>query len=74
MVHQRNGTILFEARTDEQIDKFQKQSRFLVEVTTHPILNLRKREVSYEEHQKVKYHFLGAWVSDVYRMKRKEHC
>ncbi len=45
VVRQRNGTILFEARTDEQIEKILKTEQIAglqVEVTTHPTLNLCK--------------------------------
>ncbi len=52
VVRQRNGTILFEARTDEQIDMIQKTKQIAglqVEVTTHPTLNLCKGVVNHED-------------------------
>ena len=52
VVRQRNGTILFEARTDEQIGKIKNTKQIAglqVVVTVHPTLNLCKGVVNHED-------------------------
>ncbi len=52
VVRQRNGTILFEARTDEQIRKIQNTKQIAglqVVVMVHPTLNLCKGVVNHED-------------------------
>ncbi len=52
VVRQRNGTILFESRTDEQIEKIQNTKQIAglqVVVTVHPTLNLSKGVVNHED-------------------------
>ncbi len=52
VVRQRNGTILFEARTDEQIGKIKNTKQIAglqVVVTVHPTLNLCKGVVNHDD-------------------------
>lgn len=81
VVRQRNGTILFEALTDEQIDRIMKTKQIAglqVEVTTHPTLNLCKGVVNHvdfstESEEDLVAFFKSQGVTDVYRIKRREH-
>ncbi len=81
VVRQRNGTILFEARTDEQIEKILKTEQIAglqVEVTTHPTLNLCKGVVNHEDfatenEDELLSFFKSYGVTEVYRIRRKEN-
>ena len=76
VVRQRNGTILFEARTDEQIEKILKTEQIAglqVEVTTHPTLNLCKGVVNHEDfatenEDELLSFFKSYGVTEVYRI------
>ncbi len=87
VVRQRNGTILFEARTDEQIVKIQNTKQIAglqVVVTIHPTLNLSKGVVTSTLLQKrglcyrnggrssKLLNFKTFGVTEVYRIGRKE--
>ena len=80
VVRQRNGTILFEARTDEQIVKIQNTKQIAglqVVVTVHPTLNLSKGVVNHEDfatetEEDLLNFFKTHGVTEVYRIGRKE--
>ncbi len=80
VVRQRNGTILFEARTDEQIGKIKNTTQIAglqVVVTVHPTLNLWKGVVHHEDfaaetEEDLLNFFKTYGVTELYRIGRKE--